>query len=260
MIFSDKFSEIAEILDVRSRSYRNLKPNNADMGELFEIFIKEALSEIVSGSLRVNRGGRVVDSEGNQSKQIDIVVTQGNSLSIYADKGIYPVESVCGAFCITSTLTREKLKTDIEALASIPVDNPRFMPLTSDVANNMNDWTSMWRKRCPYRCIFAFNGEIREDWKSVLNDEIESRRIAKERMPNLVAVNKTALFQRIETAKIQEIVVGAEPGKLSDHYGFVPLLEERICAPLTLILSGLNGVGQLQYAIQPHYPAYFRFE
>lgn len=56
MIFDQRFLEISEVLNVRYQRYAATKPNSADVGELCESFIRDALEEITEGSLRPNEG------------------------------------------------------------------------------------------------------------------------------------------------------------------------------------------------------------
>ena len=47
---------------------------------------------------------------GEKLPQLDVVLTTGNTLKIFDDKGIYPIETLVGVFSITSNLTLQKLK------------------------------------------------------------------------------------------------------------------------------------------------------
>ena len=119
LIFAHKFAEIVDVLDVRYRALGNIDPNNADKGEVCEIFIKDVLSELLSGQLQVFRGGKIVNVDGKKSDQMDIVVCWRSAFRIFGDKGLYPVESVAGAFSVTSTLTKQKLDQTIRNLGSV---------------------------------------------------------------------------------------------------------------------------------------------
>src|SRR5579859_1433208 len=126
MSFKGYLDAAAEVLAARFKGKRWQNQNSSDIGEISEMLIKDFLGEFLSSQFAILRGGHVVRAHGEKSKQMDIVLCSKNYPSIFADKGLYPLESVLGAFAVTSNLTREKLISSVECLASIPTANPRF--------------------------------------------------------------------------------------------------------------------------------------
>lgn len=265
MLFAAKFSEITEILDVRFKALYAGILNAADKGELCETFIKDMLCEILSRDLQVFRGGTIVDSKESQSRQMDVVVTWGSALRIFADKGFYPVESVCAAFCITATLTKQKLQEDVTVLASIPSDNPAFLPSTEGLVQSLfgdrKYWDltmERWKRVSPYRCIFAFSGNPQADWRDFLNQQINSGVVERHRMPDVIVVNKRGIFHKINPSTRDDLTdrfagVGADK-----HYAYVPFEAEEYWQWFPLILNGLTGLGRWQYLCYVNYGEYFK--
>jgi hypothetical protein len=78
---------------------------------LCEIFVKEFLTNALEDNYRTVRGGQIVNSNDDHSKQIDIILCSKRTSKIFSDKGIYPTETVKGVFSITSTLDLPKLNS-----------------------------------------------------------------------------------------------------------------------------------------------------
>jgi hypothetical protein len=83
-----RLKTLADLLDVQSKSIKGL--NAPDKGELHEIFIKDFLEEAFSGVFRINRGGNIIDSNDQESQQIDIVLSAQRSIKLFRDKGQNP--------------------------------------------------------------------------------------------------------------------------------------------------------------------------
>ncbi len=124
--FADYFRSVSDILQAKHRGMRWPNQNPADIGELHETFVKEVLTKFLGGIVRSHRGGKIIGAHHKESSQIDVLLTGQNTLAIFEDKGVYPVETVFGAFAITSTLDLPKLRESVKNLASIPNDVPRI--------------------------------------------------------------------------------------------------------------------------------------
>src|SRR5882757_3359743 len=114
MFFKNYFNSLADILDAKLKGYERDQMNPADKGELCEVFIKEFLQDTLGDNFRIFRGGKAVNSGGMESKQLDIVVCSKRMITIFLDKGVYPIETVKGVFSITSTLDLAKLDKCME--------------------------------------------------------------------------------------------------------------------------------------------------
>src|ERR1051326_7822146 len=127
MFFKDYFLSLADVLDARFIGHQRAGQNPADIGELCEWFIKEFLDEALSSNLKIIRGGKIVNIQGKESNQLDVLACAKNTISIFSHKGIYPVETVGGVFSVTSTLSFPKLEKCIKEFASIPKDQPKLI-------------------------------------------------------------------------------------------------------------------------------------
>lgn len=257
MSFDNRFLEIIDVLDARYRRSAAIKPNSADIGELSETFIRDALAEIVEGSARAYRGGKIIDSSGHQSKQMDVVVTSRHALKIYADKGLYPVESVIGAFAITTHLTLNKLLGDIGGLASIPVSKPAFSVQMPGLDQHLPQILKHWPTVSPYRCVFAFSGVIKRQWITSLNNLVRKKRVSIDAMPSLIVVNRVGAIHKIGPLQAAHGVHPSIAGK-NDLFGFTPFTtEQHVISPLKLILNALNTLSHWQFHLSPNYSVYF---
>src|SRR5271170_2780739 len=191
MFFKDHFRAVCDCLDAKFQGMKHKGQNSADRGELCELFVRSFLDDFLSDQFNVFRGGHVVDSMGEKSKQIDIVLTAKNTIRFFRDKGIYPVETVYGIVSVTATLDLDKLKSELAVFSSIPRRNLHFVysPMVDKERFLRN-----WNGNCPYRCLFAFGGTIKEEWGKYLNELATGEESDIADMPHLVVLNKAGMF------------------------------------------------------------------
>jgi hypothetical protein len=170
MIFEKHLVAVSDCLDARFKGMGYDKQNSADRGELCEVFIKELLADALAGQFNVFRGGKIVDVHGNESRQMDIVLTGKNYLHLLRDKARYPIETVFGAVSVTSNLTKDKffgvVKTETrnemigcaEEFMSLPIKSPQFRVYSpwvhlsdEDESRMLEDVANQWRTICPYK-------------------------------------------------------------------------------------------------------------
>jgi hypothetical protein len=120
MFFKNYFLGVADVLQAKFHGHERSNQHSGDKGELCENFVQEFLKDSLADNFKIFRGGQVINSHGQQSKQLDIVLCGKRTIKIFGDKGIYPVESVFGVFSITSTLSFSKLKDCMHEFHSIP--------------------------------------------------------------------------------------------------------------------------------------------
>ena len=83
---------------------------------------------------------------------------------MFGDKGIYPTETVYGCISVTATLTKDKLVDCCREFISIPKSHFNF---TSDgylPPKFVEESIVAWKTLVPYKCVFAYKGEIKEEW------------------------------------------------------------------------------------------------
>jgi hypothetical protein len=177
MFFKNFLDGLSESLDIKYKSHKRDGINSADIGELCEIFIKEFLKDCLDDHYKIYRGGNIVNTLGDKSPQLDIVITNRNSLKIFGDKGIYPIETVSSVFSITSNLTSSKLRKTIIELGKIPKHNYAFNMQQFYGREFYNKTHEVWKKLIPYTCIFAFKGSAKENWLEIINEEVAKIKI-----------------------------------------------------------------------------------
>ena len=201
MIFKEYFNTVAETLDLKFKALKNVTDNPQDKGELCEIFIKQFLNDCIGDSFKIFRGGKIVDYKNIRSKQIDIILTGKRSIKIFSDKGLYPTETVYGCFSITATLKKQKILDCYDEFLSIPKDNHTFHTEAYLGPYFAQQYLKKWRWLIPYKCVFAFQGDLDYEWINDLidlaNDELRPTNV----LPDLVIVNKVGYFHKYFDAK-----------------------------------------------------------
>jgi hypothetical protein len=250
--FTDYFHSVTEVLNAKYRGMRWQNQNSADIGELCETFVKEVLQKFFGGVLRAHRGGKIISAGRKESQQIDVLLTGQNTLALFEDKGIYPVETVFGAFAITSTLDLPKLKASIRNLASIPNQQPRIELLMLDPAN-VPMYSKYWRDNYPLRCVFGFDGTIAESWIATMAEIEKTEAIRHDDMPQFVIINNRGVIVR--GAHGTPMVSG---NRSNAPYHFVDFQQlHNGCYWVSSLLANLYHLSKLQHVVFPDYLAYF---
>jgi len=195
MIFQEYFNSVADVLAAKLKGYVRRELNNADKGELCEVFIKDFLFDSFGHLFQIFRGGKIVNSKEEYSYQLDVIVCRKRTIKLFSDKGVYPLESVMGVFSITSTLDPSKLEECCKGLLSIPKRNYKF-----NIPNQFPDsfkvqTANIYKFITPYTCVFAFDGSINDKWIKKLNDIVDCTDPALySLLPSLIVVNKKGMI------------------------------------------------------------------
>ncbi|WP_281756362.1 DUF6602 domain-containing protein [Thermodesulfovibrio yellowstonii] len=252
-IFRDYFNSISDILENKFNSIKSIE-HSTDKGELCEIFIKEFFDHSLSDIYRVIRGGQIVNIDGLKSKQLDVLLISKNSLRIFNEKGIYPVESVFGVFSITSYLDKRKFLICNEEFESIPKINLKIH--TSILSRDKI--IEQWKKLVPFKCVFAYNGDINEEWATELNEIVNKNSESKIFLPDIILVNKKAMI-----TKLIEKPTKTSDGKTIEtdffytRFGDNPESYNFYGAGLEHVLVRLYNLCNWQFFITPEYHEYF---
>ncbi len=249
MFFNNLLNGTAEALDIKYQSSLRDGINSADIGELCEIFIKEFLTNCLDDHYKIFRGGNIVNTIGNRSPQLDIVLTNKNALKIFGDKGIYPIETVIGVFSITSNLTLAKLKHCMTELSKIPKHH-YFFHMEKFYGDKFKTETDdVWKNTVPYSCIFGFKGNIKNTWLDEINKKAQEVS-DKSLLPSLIVVNKKALFEKCIKKEAN--------GQITFWYEYVPVnTKDKYGYYLSKILFHLYNLSGEQNFRRPNYGQYF---
>ena len=245
MFFKDYFISVADIIAAKYQSFRTATNNPSDKGELCEIFMKDFLLESVGDSFKVYRGGKVINSYGIKSRQLDIVICSKKSLKIFGDKGIYATETVFGCISVTSTLTKKKLIQCCKEFASIPKQGhftaEKF--LSKEFQENS---LKVWKFLAPYKCVFAYKGALKPGWIDEIISLSKTYDIPTQFLPDLIIVNKIGYAQKKpdENGKVQYVFIlfSQEP-----NYGL----------PYGKLLYHLNTFSWEEFYLHPEFSHYF---
>ena len=85
MFIKAYFNSIMEKLDAEFRGMEIRGQNPSDKGELCEIFLKNLLDDIFSDQFKIFRGGKVINIDENESKQMDIVLLAKNTPKLFGN-------------------------------------------------------------------------------------------------------------------------------------------------------------------------------
>lgn len=260
MFIRGYFNSIMEILDAQFNGMTRKGQNPTDRGELSEVFIENFLTDIFSDQFKIFRGGKIIDIDEVESKQIDIVLLAKNTPKLFGNKGVYPIESVFGAFSVTSDLSHTKLFGNgksgiIDEFQSIPKTNPRFQFNKPSLA--LPDWeTSVmdkWNKRFPFKCAFGFTGDINQNWETELNTTVVDNNDLKNNLPDLIVVNKKGMIRKLHD-KPTELIGGG----ITNKDFFYTSFEHADCATaIATIVNELYMLSTWQDTIAPKYHEYF---
>lgn len=182
----DYYEQAAHRISAAGRSAA-IYSNRPDMGMQKEIAYMEFLQDNLPKSCDIFLGGFLFDREGNQSKQIDIIVTNGNipRFRILGEKGIKafaPVEGTIGVFSIKSKLDKKQLFDCLDNFASIPETEPLADRIDSLYSiNNYENW--------PFKAVFGFEAiNIDLLLRHIENYYANNKNIPKARRPNLIHI------------------------------------------------------------------------
>lgn len=116
-------------------------------GAIREIALKECIEPFLTESFRVN-SGKIIDSEGNQSRQVDLIIYRKKLIPpilISPELGFFPVESVKYAIEVKSKVTSSNLKDCIENFKSI---------------QNLKSYPKSMEHPLPVTVLFGFDSDI----------------------------------------------------------------------------------------------------
>lgn len=259
MFFREYFISIADCLEAQFTGIQRKGQNTTDKGELCEMFIKNLLSDLFNDHFKIFRGGKIVNIDNDESKQIDIILTAKNAIKIFSDKGIYPIESVYGVFSITSTLDHSKLFDKngiIEEFKSIPKNNPQFEynNFIDGIPGLEEKMLGFWNESIPFKCIFGFTGDINDKWENELNQIVAEDRSVKSGLPDLIIVNRKGMI-----VKLNGPTQSSNGNIIDKDFHFTRFVNyKNYGAPMIMIAQTLFGLSDWQNRLITRYGKYFK--
>jgi len=181
------FSRVGEILKGKAE-LASIFPNAPDIGTSRERVYAEVLRQHLPNSCTVSFGGFLFDMEGNESKQIDLIILNDVSLQFNfhnpdgQGKAFACIDGCIAVVSIKSTLDRDKLIDALDNIASLPNKVPlegRHNPLLK--IKGYEDW--------PYKIVYATDGVTLDTTIKTLNEYYEAHEdIPYYKRPNIIHV------------------------------------------------------------------------
>ncbi len=152
----DYYLKVGAVLRGEAES-ASIFPNTTDIGMSRERVYAEFLRQHAPSKCNVFFGGFVFDEFGNESSQLDVIVTTDTTPQFNLHnpqdngKSFSPIEGTLGIASIKSMLNKAELENALQGIATIPYTSPlqgRVNPLLK--IHNYEDW--------PYKIIYASDG------------------------------------------------------------------------------------------------------
>ncbi len=149
-------------------------PHNVTKGSQNEEAIKNLIKSFIPKKYSVG-SGIIIDSFGNSSKQIDIIIYDSflyPSLFSQSSTAIYPVETVLGTIEIKTYLDEKQLLSSFENTKSVRKLKHYIDTITVNQPNQENPLKIIqYSTRPPVSFLFAFNSDSQnpETWKGRFN-------------------------------------------------------------------------------------------
>lgn len=251
MFFKDYFISVADCLQAKFEGYSRTNQNPADKGELCESFMKDFLQETLPDSFRIIRGGKIVNIENKESRQLDIILCAKNTIKIFSDKGVYPIEAVYGVFSITAKLDFLKVMQCVKEFRSIPTDNPKFNFANPSIDKSKTLKT--WKERFPYKCIWAYQGNMAFNWENELNLMAKNNPSIRNYLPDTIIINKKGMITKVREGDL--FTDGGSADKDFHYTDFAIYRNYGAC--FARMLVDLYTMNNWQFLITPKYDDYF---
>ena len=185
--FRDYFQGISDAFNDLEKASK-IFPNTVDAGttreEIFVTFLKRHLPSRCS----VIKGGFIFDSQGNESKQIDVIITNDATIQFrqFSDaskdgKAFSIIEGCIGAISVKTNLDKKDLLDSLDNLSSIPQ--------TPDIDINPSLGNKWLIKDAPLCVIFAFFGAEMNTTLQHLNEYYTTHKVPDNRKPDYIIVN-----------------------------------------------------------------------
>ncbi len=187
----DYFQGIADGL-ADDKSASKVFQNPTDAGISREDLLAGFLTAHLPKRCEVIKGGFIFDSEGNESRQIDLIITNDLTLQFkqFDKPGLLGKSFNCveGCYCAISVKTRldgPSLSDALSNLASIPP-----MP---DTVGRLNPMLGGWERfqDLPCKVIFAFDGVAPKTVLEHIERFYEDSLVPENRRPDLIIVNNS---------------------------------------------------------------------
>lgn len=194
----DYFQSIADELAIEAKKIAVLE-NAGDIGGEREAGLKNFLGRHLPNRCEVIKGGFIFDQNGNESNQMDLIITNDITLQFKQnDKAFNCIEGCYGAISVKSKLDKEKLGQALSDIASIPPMPDRVDQISPFLhESHITEYHSL-----PYKVIFAYSGIEVKTIQQHLNHFFASSQVPLNRRPDLIIVNNKYMLVNPHTFPI----------------------------------------------------------
>ena len=200
----ESFQAESELLSkvIKQTKIHDNKPN---VGSVREQHLLKFLERHIPTGCSITKGGFLYDLKGNRSNQIDLIITNEQTLQ-FKNVDDYTesyncVEGSLVAISVKTKLTKSELFDSIENLCSISTEkNVRMDPRVTNV--------DQVKVQIPQKVIFAYTGNSFENIISHLDSYIKEKSIPIEQRPDLIIVNDSYFISKVPPGGANEIMSG----------------------------------------------------
>ncbi len=246
------YSHVSSELRIAAKQSRVLN-DPTGVGTEREEAYKSILERFLPKRCDVFLGGYLFGLNGDRSEQVDIIVTDGNTLRFRMAKGNKHIAPLLGSIAVAeikSVLDKDRLQDALGKCSSIP-PMPRSDKIVSPV---LRIPTSRWIDS-PYKIIFAYDGINSNTLHNHIVDYYSrNHTIPEERRPNLIHVLGKYVIVRVN----ESITIMNADGRPAQHQPNIGDFYTLITHPDILAMSWIiNEIHRL--AVQSHH-LLFKFD
>lgn len=190
------YSDVAKVLKGEADA-ASIFPNSSDKGISRENIYLEFIKNHIPSKCNVFLGGFVFDSLGNESKQLDIIITTDTTIKFdfyykYGKgKSFAPVEGTVGVVSIKSMLDKEQLFDSLMNLGSIPPT--QSLEGRISITARISEYDNF-----PFKIIYATDGLSPQTINSHFEKFYQTNpNIPENRMPDVIHVCGKYTFIKI---------------------------------------------------------------
>jgi len=177
---------------------------NADAGTNREDALLDFLKHNIPTRTKIKKGGYLFDSNGNKSKQIDLMLL--NDFTLQFSKSDDPtrkifncIEGCSAVITVKTNLNKNDLYDSIDNLASIPLEQK--FNRTNHEDFNYDTLLS----EVPQKIIFAYRGQSLEKTKKDLEEYFQDENLDKRQRFGLLIVNNEYAIGRISEGNVSPL-------------------------------------------------------
>jgi len=228
---------------------------NADDGANRETALLNFLKRHIPSRTKISTGGYLFDSNGNKSKQIDLLLTNDSTLqfnqSLEFPGKVFNCTEGCGAvISIKTKLEKKDLYDSLDNLASIPLEKHFIF------TNKEYSLSDLRIKRIPLKIIFAYKGQSSQKTKKDLMEYYKTHNQDKKYKFDLLIVNNEYVITNIFEKGIDPLT-GQE---LGEGYGVWSKTETDSIGGLALfrLLMFLQEAGSIMKNVDVDLDKYYQ--